>query len=130
VKVPVNPTSTDLTALESALAASIANLGEGKALALLARDRTVVHREGRNSAVGKAAIGQLPSDPVEYRWTLARSEVATSGDLGYTCGTAEIITKDGVVRQNTLRIWTRDGDGRWILAVDVAIPGEKPAAPR
>ncbi|MDX1980106.1 MAG: DUF4440 domain-containing protein [Bryobacteraceae bacterium] len=64
-------------------------------------------------------------DPnLEISWKPVKADVAESGDLGYTIGTAEFRTKakDGspVIRPGKyLTVWKKQKDGGWKVAADL-----------
>jgi ketosteroid isomerase-like protein len=83
-----------------------------------------IHREGALPIVGRdAAAATLDAAPAAAEWKQLGVEVATSGDLGYTYGSA---TWASGGEQVYLRIWRVVPDGSWKLVVDVATPVEKP----
>jgi ketosteroid isomerase-like protein len=100
--------------------ASSRGLSAAYAARLLADAR--LQREGAQPIVGREAIALwLASHPSPFSGRTCRGESARSGDLGYTFGSYRLsgdTSQDG----SYLRVWSRDGDGRWWLVVDVAQP--------
>jgi hypothetical protein len=54
-----------------------------------------------------------------------RAEAASSADLGYSFGTYQIPTSTAESGAY-VRIWNRDGEGRWWVMVDTAEPTRPP----
>jgi ketosteroid isomerase-like protein len=72
-----------------------------------------VYRAGAPPSLGKAALADEP----RVMSKIEGADMAASGDLGYTYGTAE--TPGGSL-SSYLRIWRRMG-GHWRVAVDLAL---------
>lgn len=52
-----------------------------------------------------------------------KAEVADSGELGYTWGKFTATTPSAAtVTGHYIRVWTRQADGRWLIAADVTTP--------
>ena len=101
--------------LDAAIAAHGASQAYAERLSSLSR----LHRPGMNPNVGvssiRAWLGQHASGMTA---TASFAEASRAGDLGYTYGTcarAGAGVDDGVY----VRIWTRNGEGRWLVAADV-----------
>jgi ketosteroid isomerase-like protein len=83
-------------------------------LSVLAVDGRL-HRNGWDPFIGRAAVEiGLNKDP-ELARTTRFAEVAASRDLGYTWGTAG--------SGHYARVWRRNRDGAWRVALDVYLPG-------
>jgi ketosteroid isomerase-like protein len=98
-------------------------------LAMLARDGRV-HRVGWMPLIGRAAADiWVNNDGDRVRGTTRFAEVAASRDLGYTWGSysAPALIRNGqpVAAESGyyVRVWTRNGDGSWKIALDVLQPG-------
>lgn len=109
--------------LNSALRVSQARAWRGR-LAGNAR----LHRPNAMPVVGEKNIASWAASQPAYALADTRfSESARSGDLGYTWGTYAI--GRGATRREEgfyVRIWVRDRDGQWKLAVDVLQPQQLP----
>ena len=89
------------------------------------------HRENRLPIVGQAAVLQYLASQPSYSNVEARyAESARSGDLGYTWGTYSIAPRQvtagrsGTQTLNVevgfyVRVWVRERNGQWKVAVDV-----------
>jgi ketosteroid isomerase-like protein len=86
-----------------------------------------LYRNERLPFVGReAALSYLSAIKLNFVWKPTRSDVARSGDLGYTVGTYEAVpTNDpsGKVTElgNYLRIWQKQ-NGSWRIVLDVTNP--------
>ena len=104
---------------ESALAVAWAERGGPGLLPWLARDARVL-RPGAAPARGGGAIGALlAKDPAGPRWDTARLQVATSGELAWTCGESPASAKGGAA--SFLRVWIQEA-GAWKVLFDVRLP--------
>ncbi len=76
--------------------------------------------------VGEAsALKWLASQPAYASADSRYAEVARSGDLGYTWGAYRIGPRQKPAQQGFyLRVWVRERDGQWNIAVDVLQPQE------
>ena len=95
--------------------------GVGKAFASLARKDVRVHRDGRLPMTGQTALQAfLIERPFEMTGSALFADVAQSADLGYTYGTYEL-KREGAAKPERgyyVRVWKRDGGGRWQVALD------------
>ena len=68
----------------------------------------------------------LTQDETTLSWQPTAAEIAASGDLGYTYGTAQRTddsASDPVVEtSHYVRIWSRKPGGEWRLVLDIMIP--------
>ena len=92
-----------------------------------------IFRRRRPPAMGPEAIARVLADtPGTLASRPIASDVAASGDLGYTYGSYELASSDRGRRLDEaghyLRIWRRDGAGEWRLALDILNP-TPPRAP-
>jgi ketosteroid isomerase-like protein len=101
-------------------------------LAKYLADDVRVFRMNTFPVIGKyPGSAVLAANPATVSLHVAGTEVALAGDLGYTYGTYE--TKDrqsGEKRENGnyLRIWRREPNGKWKVALDLLNPIPPPSA--
>lgn len=91
--------------------------------AYFAEDSILLPHNG-NPVSGKDAIVKYLGDGFTLAWKPLRAEVAKSGDIGYTYGTAETrwIDKDGkpqVRYGKYMSVWRKQPDGAWKVIVDM-----------
>lgn len=60
--------------------------------------------------------------PGTLTWQNTSGEVANSGDLGYTYGVYEFKAGTGTENGNYLRIWKKQGNGKWRVVLDLLDP--------
>jgi ketosteroid isomerase-like protein len=71
--------------------------------------------------VGKAAIRAALAQPwVPIRWRQGGGDVSPGGDMAYTYGIVEDPASHGWTEGAYLRIWEKQPDGSWAMAVDLA----------
>jgi ketosteroid isomerase-like protein len=78
-------------------------------------------------ATGKDAIAKVIASDFangNTTWHANKAGVALSGDLGYTSGTSELITKDAsgktlVDKGKFLTVWKKQKDGSWKVLFDM-----------
>ena len=120
--------------LESRFAADTAK-GGGPAFAAWFADDAVTLSNGKAAVVGHAAIAASATwNPEQYQllWTPEGARMSPSGDMGFTWGHYEGISKDrdGTPIRNSGRymtIWKKQPDGSWKVALDAsndAPPGD------
>ena len=86
-----------------------------------------LYRNDRLPFVGReASLSYLSAIKLNFVWKPAQSDVARSGDLGYTVGTYEAIPANDpggkvVELGNYLRIWQKQ-NGSWRIVLDVTNP--------
>ena len=51
-------------------------------------------------------------------WKPTKAEIAKSGDLGYSFGVYELITKDTTLKGTYVSIWKKQSDGAWKFVLD------------
>jgi ketosteroid isomerase-like protein len=116
------PASDALLIADQDLADALAD-GDPVVYRAYAADGVLVLRDGAGPARGvDALIAAAPA--IAVRYVPANSVVAASNDLGYTYG-AMRLERDAqeVPLGYYLRIWRRQGDGSWKLALDlVSLP--------
>jgi len=83
-----------------------------------------LHRPSMAPLVGARAILRwVASEPAFDQADTRYAEAARSGDLGYTRGDYALRRATGAVeRGEYFRIWVRERDGQWILALDALQP--------
>jgi ketosteroid isomerase-like protein len=90
-----------------------------------------LHRPSATPLVGARAIlrwaGTQPAlDVADTRY----AESARSGDLGYTRGDYALRRAGRLERGEYVRVWVRERDGQWILALDALRPASGGSGPR
>lgn len=88
---------------------------------------------GRDVSRGREAVAKawLPlfTDPSMFlKWQPDEVHVSAGGDLGYSIGTYERMSKDPSGRPTTatgtyVSIWRKQADGRWRAVLDIGTPG-------
>lgn len=87
-----------------------------------------LHRQQMLPLVGKDAIrAHLARQPtMVVRWGAIDSDVALSGDLGYTYGTYDIRdnpeSAKAIEKGYYVRVWKRRANGKWTVALDLTSP--------
>lgn len=120
IATAASTTATPLADADRALNEGLARRGlkDGYAPVLVAATR--FHRGGTMPVVGREAILEwVASKQERYAGSVTRVETAASGDLGFSYGAYSL---DGPAPESGtyLRIWHRDADQVWRLAVDLA----------
>ena len=91
-----------------------------KFMSFVASDAVGYH-PGAPAVVGAEAVRKTFSDMaaagLALRWTPARAEVSSSGDLGYTTGTYEMSGGGGTEKGKYVTVWKKQG-GAWMMALD------------
>ena len=114
-----------LVAADRALASDAAARSVATALLAVIDEEARLHREGLQPLAGRASIARYlaSAPPPAQRFAPAiESGVAASGDLGWTIGRYAPAAGPGESGYY-LRVWKRDGTGRWTIAADIAQPG-------
>jgi len=80
-----------------------------------------VFRDRARPDSGRAAFDVLPRPAAVLSWTTQGAAESRAGDLGYTYGIfgADAGDASDEIKGNFLRIWTRDEEGDWIVALDL-----------
>ena len=74
------------------------------------------------SIVGRGAIADwLDQHAASMSATAGAADAAEAGDIGYSYGTYAL-KGDAVESGAYIRVWTRDGAGRWLVVADVTQP--------
>jgi ketosteroid isomerase-like protein len=113
-----------LTDAERTLNARILSVGMARAYEpAVAPEGSRLHRQDAMPQVGRTGIvAWLETQGARWAPRTLAAVVAGSGDLAYSYGTYA----SGGNRGGYVRVWARDGAGRWWLMADVATP-EQPA---
>jgi uncharacterized protein (TIGR02246 family) len=114
--------------LEMAKAVSDRNLE--KFNTLIADDAVFFGRDvsrGRE-AVAKAWLPLFTDASMFLKWQPTEVHVSASGDLGYSIGTYERMSKDASGRPTAatgtyVSIWRKQADGKWRAVLDIGTPG-------
>jgi ketosteroid isomerase-like protein len=118
-----------LLGVEREFSKTVADKGALKAYTSYTADDVRVLREGKAPFVGKqAALASLGSgDGVKFTWQPAKSDIASSADMGYTYGTYEWKAADEKQNEsgNYVHIWKRQLGGKWRLVMEVLNPTPK-----
>ena len=98
-----------------------------------ATDDVRLFREDKHPFVGKEAMRAAIAEPAgTLKWQPAKAEVSGAADLGYSYGIAEFRAKGADANKveyfNYLRIWKKQSDGTWKMALDVFNPCPPPPA--
>jgi ketosteroid isomerase-like protein len=89
-------------------------------------DDVRLYRTNAFPVIGKEASGvALAAKPGQLTWQNVKTDVSTSGDLGYTYGAYEFkasgdskTTESG----NYMRIWKKQANGKWRVVLDLLNP--------
>jgi ketosteroid isomerase-like protein len=116
-----------LLEVDSDFSTSSARNGIATAFASFASKGVRLYREGRLPLRGRVpAVELLSQESATLSWQPTAAQVAASGDLGYTYGTAERTDRAGpepvVESGNYVRIWSRKPGGEWRLVLDILVP--------
>lgn len=115
-----------IVAAEAAFARIARDAGNRAAYAAHASEQVRIYREGYGPFLGReAAIASPAAAMTSASWTVDRTDVARSDDLGYAIGRYADAAAPNEARGHFLRVWRREG-GAWRLALDVT----SEAAPR
>jgi ketosteroid isomerase-like protein len=99
--------------------------------------RAVMHPEARFMRTGvqpvtsrDAALAWLAKEVAWLTTEPTKAETGASGDLGYTWGKLSVrLTSGAAYTGYYIRIWTRQADGTWVIAADIATPPPAPKKP-
>lgn len=103
---------------------SALRLGQARAWRAVIADGGRLHRPNLLPIVGERNISRWAASQPAYVLADSRfAESARSGDLGYTWGTYAVPLAPGARQEGFyVRVWTRQRDGQWRLALDVLQP--------
>ncbi|MGH7598505.1 MAG: YybH family protein [bacterium] len=131
-KVNVEAARTQLMNAERDFLKSAQTSGIVKAFAKHANVDARLHREGVPPILGREAITQfLATKAFNQTWETSFSDVAQSGDMGYTYGSyemKEVNSSNGVTEKGYYaRVWKSDDDNQWQMVMEVtdALPPER-----
>jgi ketosteroid isomerase-like protein len=116
------------TLLEAERSLAADSASKGMTTALLARaDETLrLYRQNTFPVVGREAVRDTLKTMTEFvKWETLKTDVATSGDLGYAYGTYAVMPKGSEKpseQGNYARVWRRQGGGPWRVVFNVATP--------
>jgi len=112
------------------LAKSVADRSLQSFLALVDEDAMFFGKDlarGRE-AVSKAWLPLFTDRSLFLKWHPTQVEVSSTGDLGYSIGDYERMSKDSqgnlsTATGNYVSIWRRKPDGKWKIVLDIGTPG-------
>ncbi|HEV8611352.1 MAG TPA: DUF4440 domain-containing protein [Thermoanaerobaculia bacterium] len=112
------------------LAKAVADRSLQSFLALVDEDAVFFGRDvarGRD-AVSKAWLSLFTDRSLFLKWRPTQVEVSSTGDLGYSIGDYERMSKDPqgnpvTVTGNYVSIWRKKPDGKWKVVLDIGTPG-------
>jgi len=112
--------------VDSILAQSVGLMGLAEACETVLADDAMLLREEVAPAFGKeAALGILKAMKTTSSWRVSDAQVAVDGSLGYTYGVGSSIPNGAAMSAQEpfayARIWRRDADGGWQMAVEVQV---------
>jgi ketosteroid isomerase-like protein len=116
---PAKTELAQLLSLDSAFARQLKTDGAPQAYARYVNAESRLHRVGQMPVVGSTAITQyLTQQNPSLSFSPEKADIASSGDLGYVYGSYESPPEKGYY----LRVWRREGAGKWVLMADIANP--------
>jgi len=92
-----------------------------KALLLYADDSVVKPQENEMPVIGKTNLEKYWAgrpDTKDITWFPFKAEAAASGDLGYSFGNWEYVSKDTTMYGFYYTIWKKQADGKWKFIAD------------
>ncbi len=88
----------------------------------LSDDARVLRQNAAPATDKTAGLMLLPENGRALTWQPIKSDVAASGDLGYTYGTFELNSRGVILERGSyVRVWKRQS-GKWKVALDVLSP--------
>jgi ketosteroid isomerase-like protein len=111
--------SAALVEADRTLNAQIGTAGAASAYAAVTTASSRLHRSGFMPAIGTDAIRTwMNANATVMSASTGSGDSAQSGDLGYSYGTYEV--KSPTAEHGAyVRVWQRDGSGKWLLVADV-----------
>lgn len=104
---------------DKALNARISTEGAAKAYSEVTTNGSRLHRSGFMPSIGTAAIrGWFDANASAMSASTGAADCADSADLGYSYGTYEVRVPSQQ-KGAYVRVWQRDGSGKWLLVADV-----------
>jgi ketosteroid isomerase-like protein len=111
--------SSTLLEVDKALNASMTRESAAAAYSAVATSSSRLHRSGFMPSIGSGAFREwFSANASAMSAVTGAAEAANSADLGYSYGTYEVTTpkpEQGAY----IRLWQRDGSGKWWLVADV-----------
>jgi ketosteroid isomerase-like protein len=121
-----NAASAGLLEADNALNAQIAAVGSAEAYKSVTTGASRLHRSGFMPSIGSAAIAAwLKVHAAAMTASSGAADSARSGDLGYSYGTYQV-SAPTAQSGACVRVWQRDGSGKWIVVADVTQPVRAP----
>jgi ketosteroid isomerase-like protein len=106
-----------------------ASVSEGLVAAYLSRMTEDVrfYRMGLRPVQGSESVSAALSQARgTCTWDVHHAEVSQNSDLGYTFGTSALSDTENTVSFSFMRVWHRNIEGIWKLALDIQIPLPSP----
>jgi ketosteroid isomerase-like protein len=120
-----------LLELDRAFAKEAARRGAAAFLDYLSADARLLRADHFPLATPREVRAFLAEQKGLLSWRPTDAEVSGAGDLGYTYGLAEYLPPRGDTQTTEhsyyLRIWKKQPNGEWRVALDVATPSPPPA---
>ena len=111
--------SSTLLEVDKALNASMTREGAAAAYSAVVTNSSRLHRSGFMPSIGSGAIRDwLTANASAMSAVTGAAEAANSADLGYSYGTYEVTSPESE-KGAYIRVWQRDGSGKWTLVADV-----------
>ncbi len=93
-------------------------------------DNATMYRDGHSPFVGREAIRPILSKNPDAKltWEPTFADIASSGELGYTLGQWNYISKDSTGNEISgsgyyISVWKKQADGSWKYVFDSGISG-------
>jgi ketosteroid isomerase-like protein len=96
-----------------------------------ATDDVRVFREDKFPFIGKHALGEALAElKGALTWQPAKADASSAGDMGYTYGIVQFKPKGAskIEYFNYMRVWKKQSNGAWKMALDVFNPCPPPQA--
>ncbi len=120
------PADASLLDADKALNARMASGGAAEAYRSVTTAGSRIHRGGFMPPIGTEAIAAWMGEHAKTMTaTTGAAESARSGDLGYSYGTYQV-TAPQAQSGAYVRVWQRDGAGKWLVVADVTQPARSP----
>ena len=115
-------TSATVADAESRFAAESAARGAATAYAAHFAATVRLYRQGEPPALGsRHALAAVERESGARRWSVERSEMASSRDFGYALGHYDAASAPGITAGQFLRVWRLEPGG-WRIALEVLQP--------
>ncbi len=129
-ELTVDEARAEMVQVERTFASASATQGLVTAYVALMANDIRFYRQGEYPIMGVSAVTTALSQ-VEgvWTWEVNHADISSAGDLAYTFG-ASRLDHDGMTSLfSYARIWRRNDNGDWELALDIHIPTPPPAIP-